>query len=111
MAARAKPTSSRKSKPRIPRSFALMGHTITVQHIPQAKWPPDLAEAVGFFDPARMVIGICAGDGASTQEQAFWHEAVHAMLYCLGSPDYGNEQFVDQMGGLIHQLVSSAEHA
>lgn len=111
MARHAKQTSSRRSKPRIPRAFSLMGHRIEVQHIAQAKWPADLAEAVGFFDPARMVIGVCSGDSVTTQEQAFWHEAVHAMLYCLGSPDYGNEQFVDQMGGLIHQLVTSAEHA
>lgn len=94
---------------RIPRAFQLMGHRITVQRVAKAKWPAELAEAVGYFDPSRMTIGLCLGDSPSTQEQAFWHEAVHAMLYVLGSPDYGNEQFVDQMGGLIHQAVRSSE--
>lgn len=108
MAARAKRTNWPRNKPRIPRAFELMGHRITVRRIPPSKWK--MADAVGYFDPARMAIGLCTGASASTQEQAFWHEAMHAMLYCLGSPDYGNEQFVDQMGGLIHQLFVSSEH-
>ena len=108
MAARARPTSSRSVKARIPTAFSLMGHRIRVRRIPPSKWK--MADAVGYFDPARMSIGVCTGASVSTQEQAFWHEAMHAVLYCLGSPDYGNEQFVDQMGGLIHQLVTSAEH-
>lgn len=32
------------------------------------------------------------------------------MLYCLGMPEYDNEQLVDQLGGLIHQIVTTAVH-
>ena len=84
-----------------------MGHTITVRRLPPSRWK--MAEAVGFFDPAKMVIGVCTGASVSTQEQVFWHEATHAILYCLGSPEYGDEEFVDQVGGLIHQIISSSE--
>lgn len=84
-----------------------MGHTITVRRVPPSKWKA--GDCVGYFDPARMLIAVCTGATASTQEQTFWHEVTHAILYCLGSPSYGNEEFVDQVGGLIHQIVSSSE--
>lgn len=100
-------TTARSKKPRIPKVFKVMGHTITVRKLPPSRWK--MKDAVGYFDPQRMVIGICTGAGASTQEQIFWHEATHAMLYCLGSPEYGDEQFVDQMGGLIQQIIVSSE--
>lgn len=85
-----------------------MGHEIKVHHLPADKWPKDMEDAVGYFDPQRMEIGICQLESVSSQEQSFWHEATHAMLYVLGSPDYGNEQFVDQMGGLIQQIIQSS---
>lgn len=93
---------------RIPRRFQLMGHTITVRRVPKTQWKHK--DCVGFFDPSKMLIAVCTGTNASTQEQIFWHEATHAMFYCLGNPDYENEQLVDQIGGLIHQIVTSSVH-
>lgn len=108
MAARAKPTSLRRSsKPKIPRSFALMGHLIKVRRLPLSRWR--VADAVGYFDPQRMVIALCTASSVSAQEQTFWHEATHAMLYVMGNAKYSDEGFVDQLGGLIHQIVHTSE--
>ena len=93
---------------RIPRRFQLMGHTITVRRVPKARWKHK--DCCGYFDPAKMIIAVCTGPSISSQEQIFWHEATHAMLYCLGMPEYDNEQLVDQLGGLIHQIVTTAAH-
>lgn len=38
--------------------------------------------------------------------QTFWHETMHAMLDMLSYDRLsGNEQFVDQMAGCIHQVL------
>ena len=92
---------------RIPRRFKVMGHTVTVRRISKTKWRHK--DCVGYFDPQQMVIAVCTGSSKTTQEQCFWHEATHAMLYCLGSPHYSDEEFVDQLGGLLHQITSSME--
>jgi hypothetical protein len=46
----------------------------------------------------------------SGTEQAFLHELIHAVLYCMGNPMYDDEAFVDTMSGLIHQALTSAKH-
>jgi hypothetical protein len=94
------------AKARIPRRFKVMGHTVTVRRLPLSRWKH--ADCVGYFDPQKMVIAICTASTVTAQEQCFWHEATHAMLYCLGSPDYANEALVDQLGGLIHQITSTS---
>ena len=83
-----------------------MGHTIAVKRLPLSRWKHK--DCVGYFDPQKMVIAICPASTVTAQEQTFWHEATHAMLYCLGSPDYANEALVDQLGGLIHQITSTS---
>lgn len=93
---------------RIPRSFTIMGHTIEVRRIPRARWKAG-KDCLGFFDPANMVIAVCSTACVTTQEHTFWHEVTHAIYYCLGSPEYANEEHVDQVGGLLHQIVSSME--
>jgi len=93
-------------KPRIPRRFKVMGHTVMVRRLPLSRWKH--ADCVAYFDPQKMVIVICTASTVTAQEQIFWHEATHAMFYCLGSPDYNNEALVDQLGGLIHQITSTS---
>ena len=83
-----------------------MGHTIAVKRLPLSRWKHK--DCVGYFDPQKMVIAIGTATTVTAQEQTFWHEATHAMLYCLGSPDYANEALVDQLGGLIHQITSTS---
>jgi predicted SprT family Zn-dependent metalloprotease len=40
--------------------------------------------------------------------QVFWHEVVHAILDNIGKEDLSNdEQFVDQVGQLVHQVLKT----
>ncbi|MEY5099051.1 MAG: hypothetical protein RJA36_1770 [Pseudomonadota bacterium] len=100
--------SARKRRPKIPKTFAVMGHTITVKRIPASRWKAGKS-CVGYFDPATLTIAVCAGIAPTAQEQTFWHEVTHCLLFALNSPHYENEEFVDQVGGLLHQIVSSLE--
>jgi len=93
---------------RIPKQFHLMGHTITVKRIPAARWKAG-KDCVGYFDPATLTIAVCSSISASGQEQTFWHETVHAIFFALNSPLYENEELVDQIGSLLHQIVTSLE--
>lgn len=91
---------------RIPSKFNLMGHTITVQVIPKKEWKkPD---CVGEFEPATNSM-IILKQSKSQTAHTFWHEVTHAMLYVMGHRYYSNEQFVDQLGGLLAQVMDSAE--
>jgi hypothetical protein len=89
---------------RIPSSFRLMGHTITVELVPPIKWKhPD---CIGLFNPQSMSIQVRKGR-TSVVEQAVLHEAVHAMFYVLSDDDYEDEQKVDGLAGLMHQALTS----
>lgn len=46
---------------------------------------------------------------ASWIEQAFWHEAVHAILYHMESEKNDDEKFVNLFGNLLHQLLTTME--
>jgi len=98
--------TARRAK--IPKPFHVMGHTIKVKRIPKTRWKAG-KNCVGYFDPASMTIAVCSSMAASAQEQTFWHEVTHCILFALNSPSYENEEFVDQVGGLLHQIVSSME--
>ena len=98
-----------KARARIPKRFHLMGHTITVKRIPATRWKAGKA-CVGYFDPATLTIAVNSGIAATAQEQTFWHEVTHALFFALNSDLYENEQLVDQLGGLLHQVISSMEH-
>jgi hypothetical protein len=91
---------------RIPQTFKLMGHTITVNVIPRNRWT--FEDCVGLFDPQANAIYVLKQSASQTMH-SFWHECVHAMLFYMNHKLYSNEQFVDNMAGLIAQIQSSAE--
>jgi hypothetical protein len=91
---------------RIPSSFELMGHKITVEIIPTKDWPH--GECVGLYQPDKGRISILR-QSKTQNAHVFWHEATHAMLYVMGHKLYSNEGFVDTLGGLIAQINSTAE--
>lgn len=91
---------------RIPKSFRLMGHTITVTVIPRNRWT--FTDCVGFFDPTNNTISLMKQD-RSILLHTCWHEITHAILHAMNHKLYSNEAFVDQMGGLIAQILDSAE--
>jgi hypothetical protein len=100
--------SKRPRRANIPKQFQVMGHTITVKRIPKSRWKGG-KNCVCYFDPAAMTIAVCSSMAASAQEQTFWHEVTHCILFALNSPKYEDEEFVDQVGGLLHQIISSME--
>ncbi len=98
---------------RIPTSFPLLGHKITVKVIPKAEWPHDAEdgqECVGIWLPDDNAIELLAEYKGTKREQAYCHEWVHAMLTMMCHPLATDEVFVDQLGSLIHQSLSGAKH-
>jgi len=91
---------------RIPSAFQLMGHRITVDVIRAKDWPH--GDCVGLYEPSHNRISILR-QSKSTDMHTFWHEASHAMLNVMGHKLYSNEPFVDTLGGLISQILGSAE--
>lgn len=92
---------------RIPTAFQLLNHRITVQVIPKSQWPYE--QELGWWDPSKNQI-LLMRQPRSQLRHVFWHEVSHAVLDLMGhSKLSGNEAFVDQMGGLLAQLMDSAE--
>lgn len=90
---------------RVPTSFKVVGHTIKVRVILPQNWKR--TDCVAIFEPDKNLISIKKQSVAMTR-QAFWHEAVHAMLHAINHPLYSDECFVDNMGGLLAQIMESA---
>ena len=90
---------------RIPRQFRVVGHLVKVYVVPPAKWAH--ADCVAYFDPEKSAIYI-KRRSVSLNRQAFWHEAVHAALSAINHPLYEDEVFVDNLGGLLAQIMESA---
>ena len=84
----------------------MLGHTIAVQVMAKKDWQYE--DAVGVFNPQDNTIKLLK----ARQDQlthALWHEICHAALYFMNHKLYANEQFVDQLGGLLAQLAATAE--
>ena len=104
---------------RIPNKFKLLGQTITVCFCPDRF--SDADGCYGFacyrkneiqLRPSTSVIPLCDEQIAQT----FWHELTHFVIYHAGAAYSGkfdymhqDEGFVDLVGSLIHQAVSTFE--
>lgn len=103
---------------RIPKSFKLFGHTLTVEVVPKSRWMERVAEitqqedggaeCVGLFDPMSNAIYLLK-QSPSQLRHSLWHEITHAILYYLNHKLYSNEQFVDTVAGCIGQVIETAE--
>lgn len=90
----------------IPKSFKLMGHTITVKIVPEKDWADD--ETVGFWNSQNLTISVLGGLNEGRTQQIFCHELVHAILHSMAEDDLnGNEKFVDVFGSLLQQAWST----
>ena len=90
----------------IPKSFALMGHTIQVRMVPRKDWSDD--ETVGFWNCENQTISVVEGLSEQLTQQVFFHELVHAVLHSMAEHDLNNnEKFVDVFGSLLQQFWSS----
>lgn len=105
---------------KIPKSFKLLGHTITVSYEPAAFYEKNRYGACSFES---KWIKLCPVSPAmpvtqSSLEHTFLHELNHMILYhCHGlekvkgdTPLYENESFVDFYAGLLHQALTSFEY-
>ena len=91
----------------IPKQFQLAGHTIKVKIIPHARWPHK-KDTIGVFDPSTYEIHINSRTRGTNRQQTFTHELVHALLIIGGHGDISdNEDFVDRMGHLLHQAMTT----
>jgi hypothetical protein len=97
---------------RVPKSFPLLGHTITVRIVPNRDWE-ELAER---YEDMEDAVGLwCADDNLivllrqkrSALLHAFFHELMHAVLHYMSSPLTNDEVFVDTVGGLLAQAIES----
>lgn len=92
---------------KIPSRFKLMGCEWTVRIIPAAEWQD--AETVGLCSFERGEITIKQRDRADLMEQVLMHEYIHAVLEAMHSKLYDDEDFVDIVAGLLHQVLVTAE--
>lgn len=86
---------------RIPATFQLAGSVWKVVQV------PNLAE-LGRCIPDDRVVQLRKELPKQVKEQAFWHEAMHAIMFTLGKNEH-NEEFIDAIGSLIHQLIISSK--
>ncbi len=96
----------------IPKKFKLFGQTITV------KYQEDLEHINGSIGEARYRCNNIILQKANKTypsprtkvEQCFCHEVVHHMLQALRERELSlNEQFVDRLGSILHQFLTTSE--
>lgn len=91
----------------IPKSFRLLGHKIRVEVVPETDW--NHPDCVGLYETHRHRILIRGGLSDSMKEHTLHHEMIHAALGAMGHPLNEDENFVDMLAGLMHQMVSTAK--
>lgn len=94
----------------IPKRFSVLGNEITVE------WRDDLiakhdAWGLCHFHEHRIELQSPTEEikiAPSHLMQSFLHEFFHMGLYCLGRTDMSmDEELVDQLGQIVHQLLKS----
>lgn len=92
---------------RIPKSFKLMGHTVAVHLVDKKDWKYE--DDLGYWDPDKNEIWIMRQTRTQLRH-TFWHEVMHAVLDAISHKLAREEQFVDQVGGLLTQIMDTAEY-
>jgi len=92
---------------KIPKTFKLYGLKYTVK-IADAEMMAVFGR-IGLANPAQGAITISDGIEKTLQEQAFYHELVHAILDAMGHELYDDEVFVQTFSALLHQAVATGE--
>lgn len=99
---------------RIPKSFSLYGHTVTVRVVAKKDWEAltdvyeEMEDSCGWWVPADNLI-VLLRQSRSLMLHALWHEITHAVLYYMNDTRWQDEKYVDQMGGLLAQVMATAE--
>lgn len=100
----------------LPKSFTLGGHTFTVKLISTAEMAKRIKEYYGEYDEDDSAYGLFIPDEEtiyllkpsrklklSVIFGAFWHEYAHAQLWVMGDDRWMDEEYVQNMGRLLHQ--------
>lgn len=90
----------------IPKRYKLLGHTVKVNVIPEARWKQK--DCVGLYQPHRHRILIRGSVEQSLREHTFYHELVHSILSSMDHDLNDDEKFVDMFAGLLHQAMTTA---
>jgi aspartate carbamoyltransferase catalytic subunit len=99
---------------RVPKSFKIMAHTINVRIVSKKDWEAltdkyeELEDSVAWWIAADNLIVIMRQSNTQMLH-CFFHELSHAVLHYMNSPLTHNEEFVDQMGGLLAQVMDTAK--
>lgn len=95
---------------KIPSSFQLLGHTITVEMREDLQ---EQADCWGRWTPHKHLIELQVPDKKngitySFIVQTFWHEVTHAILDNVGQSELsGDEGLVDLIGQCIYQVLKT----
>lgn len=90
----------------IPSSFQLHGHTIRVRVLPRSKWPHGKG-VVGLWDPEKLRIDLLNNQIETQLQATFTHELVHALLDQMNHELSHDEVFVDNLGALLQQALTT----
>ena len=91
----------------IPHRLQLMGHTITVKVIPKSRWRRK--SCVGIWMPHKLRIELLDDGEQTVVQHTFCHELTHAMLDMISHELSRDEKFVDQLGALLQQALTTFE--
>ena len=92
--------ATKRTQPKVPSSFYLVGCQWTVKYI------EDLSD-YGTCDSSIQTIRLRADMNKNFTEQTFCHELVHAIMFSMGHANH-DEIFVDAFGALLHQYGRTA---
>ncbi len=88
----------------IPKTFQLLGRTITVKEVEQVDVDNDLGLWIAHQDEIR----IRKDQSKGAKEHTFFHELAHAIFELGGHEKLSkDEALVDLVGGLIHQYMKT----
>jgi hypothetical protein len=103
----------------IPKRFKLFGQTIEVVYFPEVSLLPDGVRGYANYRRNEIQLRSSSPEFPLSDEQiaeTFWHELSHFILYFAGAAYSGKEDFmhqdegfVDLVGNLLHQAVSTFE--
>lgn len=101
---------------RIPKSYELLGHKITIRVCSTREWEAlcEMCEKIeeddyGVWFPDDNLI-VIRRTKASLMWHTFWHETSHAVLDMMNSPLSNDEAFVDNLAGLLAQANATAKY-
>jgi hypothetical protein len=96
---------------KLPKSFRVGTRRYKVEELPLSSKTSCIKGAVHYVDKTVDIGSRVNGRRMGKRERAtvFWHEAIHAMLYDMGSHNLNNnEQFVENLAKRITDVVYTA---